>query len=212
MTLRTLGAQTRRLGRLRGLAGHHRGLVSIAAVALLALAAAALMGLSSGRPADLAASSASIASSTSSPSGGTRANAKSTVLARADLHVETDYKGEDLELHILLEQTGDDCQSALNGGFCLRYSVSLDETPLLAGYGVIPATAVHVTRAKVALNVDTSKITSFTKVVGAGVHIVVTWNAATSSANVVLHDANTQGGFGSYMIPLHGVVASVLFQ
>jgi hypothetical protein len=213
--LRTLGARARRLRQNLGLAIHRRGLVSFAAAALLVLSAAVLMGSSSGRPASLAAtnvSNASNASRTPGISGGTSANAKSTALARADLHVETDDKGKDLEMHILLEQIGNDCQAPLNGGYCLRYSASLDEKPLLAGYGVIPATAVKVTQAKVALNVDTSKIASFTNMIGTGVHIVVTWNAATSSAKVRLHGASLQGSLGSYTIPLHGGVASVLFQ
>src|SRR5579871_1634797 len=64
------------------------------------------------------------------------------VIARADFHSETIYKGEELEMNIVISQIGNDCQAALNGGFCLRYSVVLEEQALMVGYGVIPASDV----------------------------------------------------------------------
>jgi hypothetical protein len=141
------------------------------------------------------------------------AGAKPMMLFRADMHTEMLYNGEELELNLAITQTGNDCQAALDGGVCLRYSVVLDEKPVMAGYGVIPLSNVHITPATIILNVDTSKVPDFVNVVGTGAHIVMNWsNGSTVVRAGVLHSAKAAGGIGSFSVPGKGVIASMLFR
>src|SRR5437763_7851353 len=62
--------------------------------------------------------------------------AAAPLLGDADVHVDS---GE-LEINVALSQTQNTCgATALNGQFCVRYSVEQDERALAAGYGVIAA-------------------------------------------------------------------------
>lgn len=130
----------------------------------------------------------------------------SPLVARADMHVETLLNGKDLEMNLAITQTENDCQAALNGGVCLRYSVVLDEQPVLVGYGVVPKTSLSVTASSIVLRVDTSKVPNFVNVVGQGSPIVVNWKAATSAGKTStlqrgVQQATVQGGIASYTIP-----------
>jgi hypothetical protein len=63
-------------------------------------------------------------------------HAGTSVLEDADVHVDTGERAID----VALSQTQNACgATALNGRFCLRYSIEEDETPVAAGYGVIAA-------------------------------------------------------------------------
>lgn len=140
------------------------------------------------------------------------AGAKTMLLARADVHTESLYKGEDLELNLSISQVGNDCQTALNGGVCLRYSVVLEEKPVMAGYGVIPLSAVHITPTNIILNVDTTQVPDFVNTVGAGGRIVLTWkNSATTVNPGSLHSASVVGKIGSFTLPTK-LIASMLFR
>lgn len=144
--------------------------------------------------------------------------AASLLIARADVHVETVLNGKNLEMNLAITQTKNDCQEALNGGVCLRYTVVLDgdgdhEQALLAGYGVIPQANVNMTASSIVLKTDTSKIPNFVHVVGQGGPILINWKAlsAVTKAGAV-RKATAQGGIAQYTIPSNGVIASMLFQ
>jgi len=133
------------------------------------------------------------------------AKAASMQIARADAHAETLYNGGDLELNVAITQTQSDCQAPLNKGVCLRYSVVLDEQPIMVGYGVVPQRNVHVTPSGITLKVDTSKIPDFVNVVGSGGLIVMTWKTSSPMAKAsVPYKAAAQGGIGPYSFPSTG--------
>lgn len=155
--------------------------------------------------------------------GQQRANTHSTgaaslLVARADFHAETLLRGKDLELNLAISQTGNDCQAALNGGVCLRYSVVLDEKPIMAGYGVIPMADVHVTASSIGVNVDTSKVPNFIHTVGTGGRITVNWKTASPSTAITSAQINrpqkatAQGGIASYTLPTSGVIATIIYR
>jgi hypothetical protein len=130
------------------------------------------------------------------------AKAASMQIARADVHVETPYNGADLELNVAITQTQNDCQAPLNTGVCLRYSVVLDEQPVMVGYGVVPLRTVHVTPSGITIRVDTSKVPDFNNVVGSGGLIVMNWQTASPMAKAnVPYKAAAQGGIGRYTVP-----------
>ena len=113
--------------------------------------------------------------------------------------------------------TGLSCErvldKALKRGVCLRYSVVLDEHPLLVGYGVVPPANVHVTAANVVLRVDTSKLPNFVQVVGQGGLIVINWRAlAVVGKTGSMQRAKAQGVIGGYPLPRSGVIATMLIQ
>jgi hypothetical protein len=134
-------------------------------------------------------------------------------IVRADAHVETPYNGEDLELNIAITQTQNDCQAPLNNGVCLRYSVVLDEQPVMVGYGVVPLRTVHVTPAGITITVDTSKVPDFVTLVGPSGMIVMNWktSAAGVKANTA-HSATAQGGIGRFTYPSNGVIATIIMR
>jgi hypothetical protein len=130
------------------------------------------------------------------------AKVASMQIARADAHAETLYNGGDLELNVAITQTQSDCQAPLNKGVCLRYSVVLDEQPVMVGYGVVPQRNVHVTPSGITLTVDTSKVPDFVNVVGSGGLIVMTWKTSSPIAKAsVPYKAAAQGGIGPYSFP-----------
>ena len=151
----------------------------------------------------------------------TNAHATSTralLVARADFHAETEFQGKDLELNLAISQTENDCQAALNGGICLRYSVVLDENPVMAGYGVIPMADVRVTPATIGVTVDTRQIPHFVHTVGAGGRIAITWKTASqvgaaASAQVNRpQKATAQGVVASYPLPGSGTIATIIYR
>lgn len=146
--------------------------------------------------------------------GGTgQLGAASLLVARADVHVEGVLNGKDLELNLAITQTANDCQEALNGGVCLRYSVVLDEQPILVGHGVVPRANVNVTATSIQLKADTSKIPNFVHVAGPGCPIIVTWKALpTVARSGTPLKATVLGGIAKYTIPSSGVIASVVFR
>lgn len=144
--------------------------------------------------------------------------ASSLLVARADFHAETQFRGKDLELNLAISQTGDDCSAALNGGVCLRYSVVLDEKPIMVGYGVIPITDVRVTASSIGIKVDTSKVPNFVQTVGAGGPISINWKIASPAAGIASAQINrpqkatAQGGIASYALPSSGVIATIIYR
>jgi hypothetical protein len=140
------------------------------------------------------------------------------LVARADFHSETEYAGKDLELNVAISQIGDDCQAPLHGGVCLRYSVVLDEKPVMAGYGVIPLADVHVTASSIQVKVDTRTVANFVHVVGAGGPVLIRWSTgrpATSVASAQLNRplrASAQGSIAAYALPSSGAIATVIYQ
>ena len=134
-------------------------------------------------------------------------------IARADAHAETLYNGGDLELNVAITQTQSDCQAPLNNGVCLRYSVVLDEQPIMAGYGVVPQRNVHVTPSGITLKVDTSKVPDFVNVVGSGGLIVMNWKTSSPMAKAsVPYKAAAQGGIGPYSFPSNGASVAPLLK
>jgi hypothetical protein len=151
----------------------------------------------------------------------TNAHASTTrplLVARADFHAETVFQGKDLELNLAISQTGNDCQAALNGGVCLRYSVVLDENPVMAGYGVLPMADVYVTPTTIGVTVDTRRVPHFVHTVGTGGRISVTWKTmspagAAASAQVNRpQKATAQGGIASYSLPSSGTIATIIYR
>jgi hypothetical protein len=142
------------------------------------------------------------------------------IVVRADFHSETEFHGKDLEMNVAISQTGDDCQAALNGGTCLRYSVVLDEKPIMAGYGVIPLTDVHMTASSIVVTVDTGKVPNFVYVVGTGGPISIRWKAASAKAAATSALVNkpqkalAQGRIASYVLPgpSTGAIATIIYR
>jgi hypothetical protein len=137
------------------------------------------------------------------------------VVARADFHSETEYAGEDLELNVAISQIGDDCQAPLHGGVCLRYSVVLEEQPVMAGYGVIPLGDVHVTASSIQVTVDTRKVANFVHVVGAGGPISISWKTARPVAGAQINrpqKATALGSIAAYTLPSSGAIATIIYQ
>jgi hypothetical protein len=140
------------------------------------------------------------------------------VIARADVHSETQYDGKDLEMNIAISQIGNDCQAPLNGGFCLRYSVVLDEKAVMIGYGIIPVADVRVTPSSIVISVDTSKVPHFVYSASAGGLLSVSWKIATqagtspSAMRNKPQKAAAQGSIATYSIASSAVIATVIYQ
>lgn len=178
-----------------------RGLAPLAVALVLILAAAAVLG------------------TIALAHGGTQAAATSPLLiARADFHSETPYNGKDLEMNAALSQVGSDCQATLKGGYCLRYTVVLDEQAVMVGYGVIPASAVQVTSSSIVINVDTNKVAHFVHVVGVGSPVSISWKFASTagkSPSAMINKpqkATALGGISTYTVPASAVIATVLYK
>jgi hypothetical protein len=150
-----------------------------------------------------------------SASRGNQAGNRPLLVARADIHAESVYQGGDLELNASITQTANDCQQALNGGVCLRYSVVLDEKPVMVGYGVIPLSAVHITPSSIMLNVDTSKIPTFVNSYGSGGRITISWKTV-SGAQITRPNAPTKavvvGGIDKFTFPGSGIIATMIYH
>ncbi|PWT70481.1 MAG: hypothetical protein C5B60_12130 [Chloroflexi bacterium] len=136
-------------------------------------------------------------------------------IARADFHSETQFDGKDLELNVAISQIGDDCQAPLKGGICLRYSVVLDEQPIMAGYGVIPMSDVHVTASSIQVTVDTRRLSNFVYVAGAGGPISISWKTARPVAGAQINKpqkATAQGSVAAYALPSSGAIATMIYR
>lgn len=182
----------------------NRALLPLALTLILILGLAALLGALGQQRAN-----ATMRPSASAP----------LLVARADYHSETVLRGQDLEMNVAISQTGNDCQAALNGGVCLRYSVVLDERPVMAGYGVIPMADVKVTSTMIKVTVDTRKVPNFVHTVGTGGQISVTWKTSSPPAGAAAsaqvnkpQKATVQGGIASYSLPSSGVVATIIYR
>jgi hypothetical protein len=137
------------------------------------------------------------------------------LVARADFHSETEFQGKDLELNVAISQIGDDCQAPLHGGVCLRYSVVLEEQPVMVGYGVIPIANVHVTASSIQVTVNTRKVANFVHVVGAGGPISISWKTASRVAGAQTNRplrATAQGSVAAFALPSSGAIATIIYQ
>ncbi|HEU5348994.1 MAG TPA: hypothetical protein VFU63_10330 [Ktedonobacterales bacterium] len=200
--LKRLSLIAHRLGRLPGSARNVRTLGPLAlALAIIAAGAILLGPVAHQRPS--ASTGANVGAANGAPMR----------IARADVHVESRSNGKDLELNVVITQTQNDCQAPLTVGFCLRYSVVLDEEPVMVGYGVIPQSNVHVTPFGIALTVDTSKVPGFVNVVGSGGPISITWKTVPPTARVgVMRQVTARGTLVSHEIPTNGTIATMLVQ
>ncbi|HEX9038842.1 MAG TPA: hypothetical protein VF808_17805 [Ktedonobacterales bacterium] len=148
----------------------------------------------------------------SSQSPRTQSSSKPARLQRVDVHVETPYQGKDLEFSVSLTQTEKDCAGSFSSGaYCLRYALIMDEAPALAGYGMVPATDVHLTSGNIVIQVDTAKIPGFVVVLGSAQVVSVNWRRleAQTKAGAVMN-ASAQGALGAYRIPSSGPVGTVI--
>ena len=147
----------------------------------------------------------------------TPGSAKPARLQRADVHVETPYNGKDLEFNVMLSQTENDCQGSFsNGAYCLRYALIIDEAPVLAGYGMVPASAVHITPGNIVIHVDTAKVPGFVVVLGPAQVVSINWKQLLAQSKVgTPMDAGAAGSLGTYQVPTSGprgtVIAHILY-
>lgn len=118
-------------------------------------------------------------------------------VARADMHVESQVNGADLEINLAITQTENDCQAPLNGGVCLRYTVVSDERAVMVGYGVVPVADMKMSGGKITLRVDVGKTPGFMRITGPAPIIVMTWQAASGKSGAVQR-CSVQGSIGSY--------------
>lgn len=121
------------------------------------------------------------------------APAAAQLIERLDAHVDDLPSAPELEMDLSLSQTIDDCGVPLHGQFCLRYSISEDDVPVQAGYGLIPASQVKVHGPVITLVTNTARDPGFVRVAGAGGVIAVTWTAFGSLPRVASHVAAMQG-------------------
>jgi hypothetical protein len=111
-------------------------------------------------------------------------HAAAPLLGDADVHVD----GGELELNVSLSQTQNSCgATALNGRFCLRYSVEEDEAPVGSGYGVIAASDVTLSGADVTLHTNTASYPGFHLLEGAGGVLSIHWTAHPGASPVRAH-------------------------
>ena len=110
--------------------------------------------------------------------------AAAPLLGDADVHVD----GPELEINVALSQTQKSCgATALNGQFCLRYSIVEDEAPVAGGYGVIAASDVTLSGAGVTLHTNTASYPGFHLLKGAGGVLSIHWTARPGASPVRAH-------------------------
>jgi hypothetical protein len=138
--------------------------------------------------------------------------AKTTKVERLDVHVETPYQGKDLEFNVSVTQTENDCQAAFtNGDYCLRYALIIDEAPVLSGYGMVPASDVHITPGNIVIHVDTAKVPGFVANLGSAQIVSVNWKQLQAQSKIGSPMmASAQGELGSYQIPTGGPTGTVI--
>jgi hypothetical protein len=106
------------------------------------------------------------------------------LLGDADVHVDS---GES-EINVALSQTQNTCGGpALNGQFCVRYSVEQQERSVAAGYGVVPASAVRRSGAGITLTLNTASAAAFHVLSGPGGVLSIHWTAAPGASPVRAH-------------------------
>jgi hypothetical protein len=111
-------------------------------------------------------------------------HAAAPLLGDADVHVDS---GEG-ELNVALSQTQNTCGApALNGQFCVRYSVEQQERAVAAGYGVIPASAVKISGAHITLTLNTASDPAFHVLGGPRGVLSIHWTAAPGASPVRAH-------------------------
>jgi hypothetical protein len=111
-------------------------------------------------------------------------HAGAPVLENADVHVDTGERAID----VALSRTQNTCgATALNGQFCLRYSVEENETPVAGGYGVIAASDVRLNGASVTLSTNTATDPGFHLLLGKGGMLSIHWTAAPGASPVRAH-------------------------
>jgi hypothetical protein len=111
-------------------------------------------------------------------------HAAAPLLGDADVHVDA---GEH-EINVALSQTQNNCgATALNGQFCLRYSIVEDEVPVAFGYGVIAASDVTLSGDSVTLHTNTASYPRFHLLKGAGGVLSIHWTVAPGASPVRAH-------------------------
>jgi hypothetical protein len=91
-------------------------------------------------------------------------------------------------INVALSQTQNACgATALNGRFCLRYSIEENEAPVAAGYGVIAASDVTMSGAGVTLHTNTASDPGLHLLGGKGSVLSIHWTAAPGASPVTAH-------------------------
>ena len=144
------------------------------------------------------------------------------LIGGADFHIENmpgvdsaDDGDTELEMNLMISQTLSDCQTPLDGEFCLRYNILLDDAPVQAGYGLIPASDVTVTASSITLRVDTRSVPSVIRTAGSGGLIELTWSLPAGLPRPALHAtgqaaASVRGSLIEFTVPATGVTSGVL--
>jgi hypothetical protein len=111
-------------------------------------------------------------------------HAAAPLLGDADVHVDN----PELEINVALSQTQNSCgATALNGQFCLRYSIEENETSVASGYGVIAASDVTMSGAGVTLHTNTASYPGFHRLLGKGGALSIHWTAAPGASPMRAH-------------------------
>lgn len=151
--------------------------------------------------------SAARATALLSPLGSVSNAIATSSIVSADLH----FAGAgELEVDLSFTQTQSNCGAVPKNQVCVRYGVQLDDQPVQMGYGLISASAIQVSGSTITLSINTtvSSSPSFTRVVGAGGVISLSWSKKSTGHN--LSPASVQGSIMGYPVPSSGVIASVL--
>lgn len=156
-----------------------------------------------------------------SGSGGQGASASSrtaagrTLIESADVHVDDLASDPGLEINLSISETRNDCGKPLNGQICLRYSISRDDMPDEVGYGLIPRSALTVSRSMIMLKTDTRYDPQIKRIAGAGGLISLKWFTLSRLPQPASHSAalvvpSVQGSILGYAIPSTNVTSGVL--
>jgi hypothetical protein len=137
------------------------------------------------------------------------------LMERADLHVDDLPSDAELEVDLSISQSQGDCQMALHGQLCLRYTILLGDRPVQAGYGLIPVANVTMSPPTITLRTDTRHESQFVRTAGPGGVISLTWFSAAgwshaSARGTSFADAVVRGTLAGYAIPATHVTAGVL--
>lgn len=139
------------------------------------------------------------------------------LIERLDAHVDDLANMPDFEMDLSLSQTIDDCGAPLRGQFCLRYSITNDDVPVQAGYGLIPASQVRVHGSTITLVTNTARDRGFVHVAGRGGLISITWTAPrnlpiVASRSAAMGEITARGSIIGTAIPSSDVTAAVVIH
>jgi hypothetical protein len=131
------------------------------------------------------------------------------------VHIDDLPGAPGLELDLSISQTENNCSAPLRGQACLRYSITQDDEPVQAGYGLLPVSQVTMHGSAITLSTDTRRNHNVVRTYGAGGPISLTWVAVAGLPQVAVHasilcDAAVRGSVIGYAIPSTNVTAGML--